>query len=167
MSAFWDFSVQVYAGEGVKPACLSLQASGLDVNVGLWVVWTILNGRDPGPALGQAVSVSAHWSAIVVKPLRKARDHLKTAPAYVNADEGQALRRQILKSELEAERLEQLSLEPLAACCPEHGLKIEQGDEVFAQLALERMQDYAARCGVTAQASHRFVEAIFQTHKIV
>ena len=72
MSAFWNFSVRLYAQAGVKPACLSLQAAGMDVNVGLWIIWACVNGRDPGPALGQAVELSALWSAQVVKPLRSA-----------------------------------------------------------------------------------------------
>ena len=167
MSAFWDFSLEVYGGEGVKPACLALQATGLDVNVALWTVWSVLNGRDPGAALGQAVALSAHWSAMVVKPLRQARTHLKPAPAFVEPGAGHSLRQQILKAELEAERLEQLALEPLAASCPEHGLSPTQDDEGLAQLARQRLHDYAARCGVTAQATQAFVEAIFQTRKIV
>lgn len=167
MSAFWDFSIEVYGGAGVKPACLALQASGLDVNVALWTVWSVLNGRDPGPALGQAVALSAHWSTMVVKPLRQARTHLKPAPAFVEPGAGHSLRQQILKAELEAERLEQLALEPLAACSPEHGLSATHDEAGLAQLACQRLHDYAARCGVTAQATQAFVEAIFQTRKIV
>ncbi|HCR65638.1 MAG TPA: TIGR02444 family protein, partial [Oceanicaulis sp.] len=96
MSAFWTFSVKLYGKDGVKTACLALQAAGMDVNVGLWIVWTVMNGRDPGPALGQAVELSALWSARVVKPLRMARDHLKHPFADVDPDAATALRQKVL-----------------------------------------------------------------------
>ncbi|WP_306015315.1 TIGR02444 family protein [Oceanicaulis sp. MMSF_3324] len=161
MSAFWNFSVRLYAQDGVKPACLALQAGGMDVNVGLWIVWSCVNGRDPGPALGQAVELSSLWSAQVVKPLRSARDHLKHPMASMEADAARALRKSVLAAELEAEKLEQHALEALTQSCP------ETGDMDRRDLALKRLQDYAARLGSSAACAGQFVENVFETTKNV
>jgi uncharacterized protein (TIGR02444 family) len=115
---FWPFSKAVYAQDGVKEACLDLQAAGLDVNVALFVVWAIATGRDPGPVMGEVLARSALWRSSVVQPLRGARDQLKPAPDFVEAGAAAGLRKAILKVELEAERLQQATLEPLAALCP-------------------------------------------------
>lgn len=115
---FWAFSTAIYAQDGVKPACLELQAAGLDVNIALFVVWTIAIGRDPGPVMGEVMARSALWRSAVVQPLREARDALKPAPDFADPAAAAALRKTILKSELEAERLQQAALEGLAALCP-------------------------------------------------
>lgn len=161
MSAFWNFSVRLYAQEGVKPACLALQSAGMDVNVGLWIVWSCLNGRDPGPALGQAVDVSALWSAQVVKPLRYARDHLKHPMPSVDAPAALSLRKSVLAAELEAEKLEQNALEALTRSCPES--ESAEGRD----LALKRVHDYAARLGLSAACAGAFVENVFEAAKNV
>ncbi|WP_440958777.1 TIGR02444 family protein [Oceanicaulis sp. LC35] len=161
MSAFWNFSVRLYAQEGVKPACLALQAAGMDVNVGLWIIWACVNGRDPGPALGQAVELSALWSAQVVKPLRGARDHLKHPLSSVDTNAALALRKSVLAAELEAEKLEQQALEALTHACPEIGAADRR------DLALKRLQDYAARLGSSAVSAGAFVENVFETTKNV
>ena len=158
MSAFWNFSVRLYAQEGVKPACLALQSAGMDVNVG---VWSSLNGRDPGPALGQAVDVSALWSAQVVKPLRYARDHLKHPVPSMDGPAALALRKSVLAAELEAEKLEQNALEALTRSCPESD-SVEGRD-----LALKRVYDYAARLGLSAACAGAFVENVFEAAKNV
>jgi len=102
VNEFWNFSVRAYARSGVKSACLTFQSAGLDVNVGLWIIWICVNGRDPGPALDQAVALSA-----------------------------------------------------LARSCPEHG------SERLETLVMSRMQDYAARLGVSAVVTDLFVENVF------
>ena len=53
---FWPFSKAIYAQDGVKQACLELQAAGLDVNVALFVVWTVVTDRDPGPIMAEALA---------------------------------------------------------------------------------------------------------------
>jgi uncharacterized protein (TIGR02444 family) len=151
---FWDFSKAVYAQDGVQPACLALQDGGLDVNLGLWIVWTVVYGRDPGPAIGAAVERSALWSAQVVKPLRAARTGLKHPPDFVAGDAAAALRKSVLAAELEAERLEQLALEGLSQSCPEH-----HGDDLRA-LALTCLEAYAARLGAAAPTA-AFIETLF------
>jgi len=152
--AFWDFSKAVYTQNGVQPACLALQEGGLDVNLALWIVWTVVYGRDPGPAIGAAVERSALWSAQVVKPLRAARSGLKYPPDFIEPGAAAALRKTVLAAELEAEHLEQLALEGLSQSCPEHG------GEDLRSLALTRLEAYAARLGAAAPAA-RFIETVF------
>lgn len=149
----WDFSLTVYARAGVKEACLDLQAGGLDVNVALWIAWTAAQGRDPRPALGQAARISAVWSHRVVHPLRSARDRLKPAPDFVEAGAAAQLRSQILKAELEAERLEQEALDPLARLCP-------AGAGAPKNLCLQGLEAYAERLGVRTRGES-FVESVF------
>ncbi|MGJ3231587.1 MAG: TIGR02444 family protein [Oceanicaulis sp.] len=157
---FWSFSTAVYSRPGVKPACLALQEAGLDVNMALWIVWSVVTGRDPGPALGQAMALSAHWRAQAVQPLRDARDALKPAPAYVDPGDAEALRARILAAELEGERLQQRALSRFAAACPPH----DRAD--LAELCAERLQAYAQRAGSGAQTG-AFTETVFSALKTV
>ena len=155
---FWPFSKAVYAQEGVQPACLALQAAGLDVNIALFTVWTIATGRDPAPVTGEVLARSSLWRGAVVQPLRDARDGLKPAPDFIDAEAAAALRQSILKTELEAERLQQAALEPLAALCP-----ARDGPGRRA-CAIDRLDDLAARVGAgpgAAAAIRTFVEVVF------
>jgi len=155
---FWRFSTAIYAQTGVKPACLELQVAGLDVNVALFVAWTLATGRDPAPVMAEALSRSALWRSCVVQKLRAARDGLKPAPQFVDAAAAGALRKAILDSELEAERLQQAALEPLAALCP-----ARRGPGRRAE-AVARLDDAArsAKAGPSARAAIRtFVEIVF------
>jgi uncharacterized protein (TIGR02444 family) len=155
---FWDFSLAVYPAPGVKPACLELQAAGLDVNLALWIAWHGAHGRDARPALEAALALSADWSGRVVKPLRAARDALKIPPGYVEPPAASALREAILRAELEAERLEQAALEVLPGAVPSGG-----DGRALALAGLERC---AARLGAgTAPGS--FVESVFCALEIV
>lgn len=149
---FWDFSLAVYGREGVKPACLALQAAGLDVNLALWIAWHGAYGRDARPALDGAMALSADWSMRVVKPLRAARNALKSPPDYVSADAASDLRKAILSAELEAERLEQLALEAVGGAVP--------GDGDGRALTRAGLAQYAARLGVET-ADGPFVESVF------
>ncbi|MFW6412836.1 MAG: TIGR02444 family protein [Oceanicaulis sp.] len=151
---FWSFSTAVYSRPGVKEACLALQDAGLDVNVALWIVWTVITGRDPGPALGQGLELSALWRSSVVEKLREARDALKPAPGFIDADAGSALRHRILAAELEGERLQQAALSALSPACPAH----ERTD--FEALSRERLDTCAQACGAQAPTA-RFVETVF------
>lgn len=151
-AGFWDFSLAVYGSAGVKPACLALQAAGLDVNLALWIAWHGAHGRDARPALDAAMALSADWSTRVVKPLRAARDALKAPPAYADADAASALRQAILRAELEAERLEQFALEAVPGVVPGDG-----GGRCLTRACLER---YAVRLGAQAPDGH-FVESVF------
>lgn len=149
---FWDFSLAVYPAAGVKPACLALQAAGLDVNLALWIAWHGAHDRDARPALDAALALSADWSTRVVKPLRAARDALKTAPDYVSRDAAGALRRAILSAELEAERLEQLALEAVGGTV--------RGEGNRRALTVASLERYTARLGAQTPVEP-FVESVF------
>ena len=151
--SFWDFSLAVYAVDGVKEACLALQDEGLDVNMALWIVWIAATGRDARPALQAALERSEAWSAAVVRPLRAARDGLKPAPDMVDADAAQALRRAILAVELEAERLQQEALQALA---PQAERIVAEPPWTIAAVSLEA---YAALRGPSAPVT-QFLETV-------
>jgi uncharacterized protein (TIGR02444 family) len=107
-SAFWDYSLAVYARPGVAEACLALQDRfGLDVNLLLFCCWTGARGQALGPeGLARALEAAGPWQEGVVKPLRRARRWLKGR----DGADVQALRARIKADELEAERLEQALL---------------------------------------------------------
>jgi uncharacterized protein (TIGR02444 family) len=149
---FWDFSLAVYPGTGVKAACLALQDAGLDVNLALWIAWHGAHGRDARSGLDVALSLSADWSMRVVKPLRAARDALKSPPDYVGADPAAALRKAVLSAELEAERLQQLALEAVGGAVP--------GGVDARALTLTGLEHYAARLGADVPV-RAFVESVF------
>ncbi len=151
---FWSFSTALYSRPGVKEACLALQEAGLDVNIALWIVWTVITGRDPGAALGQAIELGALWRARVVQPLREARDGLKPAPDFIVPDAAATFRKQVLAAELEGERLQQLALAGLAPACP----PLSGGD--VPSLCRSRLDVYAARCGPDAPVGG-FIETVF------
>ncbi len=150
--AFWAFSLHVYAKPGVKDACLEFQTQGGDVNIALFAVWAARRGRDPSAAIVQAGALGRDWSGAVVKPLRAARDALKPAPDYVAARDGGALRKQILAAELEAERLQQRALAPLATACP-------VSDTPAETLAIDALEHWAGQAGLDYDA-RAFVEIV-------
>jgi uncharacterized protein (TIGR02444 family) len=116
---FWNFSLEIYAGEGVAGACLDLQARrGCDVNVLLFCCWLAASGRPTLTAerLRAILKVSDTWQAEIVQPLRQVRQLLKdrawneTLPETV-----EAARRRVAEAELAAEHAEQLKLASLHA----------------------------------------------------
>lgn len=105
-SAFWQFSLRVYAMPGVPPACLVLQDQcGVDVNVALFLLWHGSEGRALAAAeVARVEAEIADWRAAVVVRLREVRRALKE----LEADPAiAALRRQVKQVELESERLQQ------------------------------------------------------------
>ena len=113
----WDFSLAVYAREGVAPACLALQARhGVDVNLLLYFCWCAASGRgalgDDGLARAQAAV--ARWHEEVVRGLRLVRMRLKRGPDPASPEQAAALRKRVQAVELEAEHIEQLALFGLA-----------------------------------------------------
>lgn len=114
-SAFWDFSLRFYAEPGVAAACLELQdGGGADVNVLLYLFYLATHGRyldrNDMARLDAAV---APWRDQVVRPLRTTRRHLKTPPAAFAGDAAAALRSDIKRDELAAERIQQHVIEAL------------------------------------------------------
>jgi uncharacterized protein (TIGR02444 family) len=113
---FWAFSIAVYAADGVAEECLSLQERlELDVNLLLFAAYL---GAAEGVAMTiqdiSAASASiADWHGEVVRPLRRVRRALKQP----SLDDGNplraadaALRLQVKRAELDAEKIEQAML---------------------------------------------------------
>lgn len=156
----WDFSLAVYGRDGVKEACLSFQDAGGDVNVGLFVCWTALQGRDPNPVLAPLLETSSQWRSSVVEHLRSARNALKPGPEYVPEETALALRKAILSAELQAERVQQGFLEPLREDTP----LLDESEEVSATASRALT---GSGPGVSEAVSARFVETIFEAWKTV
>src|SRR5512135_1110255 len=77
---FWNFSLEIYAAEGVAEACLDLQERrGCDVNVLLFCCWLGASGRPTLTAerLRSMLRASDEWQAEIVRPLRRVRRLLK------------------------------------------------------------------------------------------
>lgn len=106
-TAFWRFSLAVYASAGVADECIALQdRHDLDVNVLLFCAWV---GAANGVSMTQddLRSIEAtvgDWNAEVVKPLRLARRAMKNWPSAA------ALRERVKVLELDVEQTEQAML---------------------------------------------------------
>jgi uncharacterized protein (TIGR02444 family) len=116
---FWNFSLELYAGEGVAEACLDLQdRRGCDVNILLFCCWLGASGRPTLTAerLRAILKVSDVWQAEIIRPLRQVRRLLKDRP-WIEAlpETVDAARRRVADAELAAEHAEQLKLASLYA----------------------------------------------------
>jgi len=114
---FWNFSLELYAGEGVAEACLDLQERrGCDVNILLFCCWLGASGRPTLSAdrLRAILKVSESWQAGIVRPLREVRRLLKDR-AWPDAlpETVDAVRRRVADAELAAEHAEQIKLASL------------------------------------------------------
>ena len=116
---FWNFSLELYAGEGVAEACLDLQdRRGCDVNILLFCCWLGASGRPTLTAdrLRAILKASDGWQASVVRPLREVRRLLKDRPWPDALPETvDAVRRRVADAELAAEHAEQIKLASLHA----------------------------------------------------
>ena len=107
---FWTFSLRLYGRSGVAPACLALQSRrSVDVNVLLYCLWL---GMERGVAIAESDAARitqsvARWHEDVVVPLRVLRTALKTDPRAAPPQLSDALRNDIKRIELDAERIEQ------------------------------------------------------------
>lgn len=112
-SAFWTYSLAVYARPGVAEACLTLQdEDGADVNVLLYLMFLAHQGRQIDAATTTAIAALARpWSEAVVVPLRGLRRRLKTAIGSLPPERTAALRTEVKRIELESERVLQETLE--------------------------------------------------------
>lgn len=110
---FWDFSIAVYARDGVAPACLSLQERlGADINLLLFCCWVGASGRGvlTAKSLEQASAAIECWHDEVVRGLRAVRTRLKRDPDPAPPGLSTPLRKHVGAAELEAEHIEQLIL---------------------------------------------------------
>ncbi|MCC6780369.1 MAG: TIGR02444 family protein [Hyphomicrobiales bacterium] len=141
-STFWRFSLDFYAGPGVPDACLQLQEDcGADVNVVLYALFLARAGRLLDDAdIMRIEALSSDWRDHVVRPLRRARRYTKTPPPEFDTAATAALRTDLKRIELEAERLQQLSLE---RNLPAHDIGTEHSDT--GSCASRNLAAYARR----------------------
>ena len=110
---FWDYSLRVYGSEGVPAACIALQDRlDIDVNVMLFCSWIGHSGRGEMTAaeLSAALNAVSEWNESIVRSLRAVRQALKGGMPPAPDAHSAALRRRILKLEVDAEHAEQLML---------------------------------------------------------
>src|SRR5437763_12408087 len=83
-NALWRFVLSFYAREGVSQACLTLQDRlGVDVDILLLAIFAQVERGivlDAG-ALAAADNLVRDWRSDILRPLRRARVHLKSGPA--------------------------------------------------------------------------------------
>jgi uncharacterized protein (TIGR02444 family) len=115
-SPFWRFSLQFYRLPKVADACIAMQEeAGVDVNLLLFLLWHARQRR--GLTVTEVTTLEgkiAPWRDATVIPLRGVRRALKSPPALVEASTAEAFRTRIKAAELEAERLQQEAMYPLA-----------------------------------------------------
>jgi len=152
---FWNFSLEVYAAEGVATACLALQERRqANVNVLLLCVWLGASGRGTLTVdrLKALLAEIEPWQSGIVRPARAMRQRIKegdwpTAPA----ETVQAARRRIAEAELAAEHVEQLML---AAHWPLPGDR-DRPLHQRLRAAVGNLGVYAVCLGVTPDARDR------------
>ena len=116
--SFWDFSLKIYQPVAVREACLRLQNDhGLDVNMVLFCCWYANKyGNLNNDLFMHCHEFSRTWSDQVVKPIRSVRTSLKESGCTaLPVDESACMkyREHVKQIELEAEKLQQMSLEGL------------------------------------------------------
>lgn len=114
-SAFWNFSLRFYALPGVAAACIELQdRHGVDVNVLLFLLFLAEEGRALSPEEVARIDAAVRvWRGGVVVPLRTVRRNLRASIGEMARDATEALRANVKRIELEAERIQQETLERL------------------------------------------------------
>ncbi len=117
VQSFWDFSLAFYAMPGVADACLALQDScSADVNVLLFLLYRARDGHMLSATEVRRIEALAEpWRQAVVVPLRTLRRTLKAPVGAFEPEVTAALRTEIKRIELAAERVQQETLERLAA----------------------------------------------------
>jgi uncharacterized protein (TIGR02444 family) len=149
---FWDFSLAVYGTGGVPAACLVLQDRyQIDVNVMLFCCWIGHSGRgvmDDGE-LTQALDAVAGWHEEIVRALRAVRQRLKGGLPPAPEALRDALRRRILKSEVDSEHTEQLMLAASVRRPADETLDAEQR----ARDGLKNIAAYFSRHGCATEGA--------------
>jgi uncharacterized protein (TIGR02444 family) len=152
---FWNFSLEIYAAEGVAEACLDLQERrGCDVNILLFCCWLGASGRPTLTAdrLRAILKVSTPWQDEVVRPLRAVRRLLKDRPWNQALPETvDATRRRVADAELAAEHAEQLKLASLHSPAADR----DRPPEKRLRAAIGNLGVYAVCLGVVPDAADR------------
>ncbi len=104
--------MSLYGKPGVPQACLTLQdEAGVDVNLLLFGLFLGRTGRKlTASDVRKIAQTTEPWRAEVVVALRAARRALKEPPSAFHGPLAEALRNQVKKCELEAERIQQETL---------------------------------------------------------
>ena len=157
-SGFWDFSLAFYARPGVAEACLELQERcGADVNVLLYLLYLARNGRLLAAAdIERIDALAAPWRQTVVIPLRGVRQALKASVGAFHPDATAALRTEVKRIELAAERVLQETLERLA---PAEAMGTPCPDP--STCARVHLQLYGDRIGAATSSSSERIAAQF------
>jgi uncharacterized protein (TIGR02444 family) len=144
---FWAFSLAFYARPGVSAACIALQDEhGADVDLILYGLWAASEGHCLSPNdIAAADRLAAPWRETVLDPIRRARRAMKPPPDGFDAAMVDALRRQVLAAELEAERVQHDAL----------ARHFAPGDAVSDPVAAARgnLMRYAAHVGIPESAA--------------
>jgi uncharacterized protein (TIGR02444 family) len=151
---FWNFSLEIYNGEGVAEACLDLQERrGCDVNILLFCCWLGASGRPTLSAerLRTILKASDPWQAEIVRPLRALRKLLKDRPLEGAPETVESVRRRVADAELAAEHAEQLKLASLYAPPADRDRPVEKR----LAAAVGNLGVYAVCLGVTPDARDR------------
>jgi uncharacterized protein (TIGR02444 family) len=151
---FWNFSLEIYAAEGVSGACLDLQERrGCDVNVLLFCCWLGASGRPTLSAdrLRAILAEITPWQAKIVKPLREVRRLLKDMPPESVPETIDATRRRVADAELAAEHAEQLRLVGLYAPLADRDRPVDKR----LRAAIGNLGVYAVCLGVVPDAADR------------
>jgi uncharacterized protein (TIGR02444 family) len=145
-SAFWRFSLAFYSQAGVPDACLELQdAHGVDVNVLLYLLFLARSSRRlEDDDLDRIETLATEWREAVVRPLRQVRRRLRATVGPLEPTATAGLRNDVKRIELQAERLQQLTMETLAAPAT-----LGVPDTALRSCAAHNLGLYAKRLGRT------------------
>lgn len=127
---FKRFALELYARDGVSPACLHLQDRfDLDVNLVLFAAYVgAVQRQSMTPAELEVVRRGVQdWHREVVRPLRAVRQRLRTGPTPAPNDETARLRRKVQQAEIDAELIE---LAQLGTFLPRLNLEAAAGSAV-------------------------------------
>ncbi len=129
-AALWEFSLALYAMEGVASASLRCQdEAGADVNLLLFLLWHAGDGVALDESEIEAIDAKVkEWRAHVVQKLRAVRRALKGTGE-------DSLRAQVAAAELEAERVEQARLAAHAATAAPPAQRLPPAAAARASLA--------------------------------
>jgi uncharacterized protein (TIGR02444 family) len=161
---FWDFSLAAYGKPGVAAACLRLQdQAAADVNLLLYFCWAAAVRDDAldRTEVGEAVARTQAWREGVVAPLRAVRRRMKEGMAGPPPESVEALRAEVKRIELEAERMQQDLLYRLAAGGPRKAAggaaarrRAEENIAVYLSLIdIPQSADVSRDCQVVISAS--------------
>jgi uncharacterized protein (TIGR02444 family) len=111
--SFWSISLELYSRPEVGSAFLDLQDRfAMDVNVVLYCLWQAYRGRRLSESdIRNVIDLVRAWQANVVRPLRSVRRFLKDSAPQWPLQDIDSLRQRVKSEELQAEHLQQITME--------------------------------------------------------